>query len=95
MRQDLAKNLVNGFLADAPAGGWLPATVTAELLGCYGIPLADGNAVTTGNAAGVEVSLSVLQEQVFGPLVPVTAAAEVAGCQAHMVKPADLRHTRP
>ena len=69
VRQDLADNLVNGFLADAPAGGWLPATVTAELLGCYGIPLADGNAVTTGNAAGVEVSLGVLQEQVFGPLV--------------------------
>ena len=34
--------------------------MTAELL---------GNAVTTGNAAGVEVSLSVLQEQVVGPLV--------------------------
>jgi len=69
VRRDLAENLVNGFLAGAPAGGWLPATVTAELLGCYGIPLADGNAVTTGNAAGVEVSLGVLQEQVFGPLV--------------------------
>jgi len=31
VRQDLAENLVNGFLAGAPAGGWLPATMTADV----------------------------------------------------------------
>jgi len=129
-----ASELIAGFLADAPAGGWLPRGPTAELLGCYGVPLAAGTAVTTEGAAiaaaarfagpvalradvpglihmsdagavvpgldgaddvrrgftslrktfgdrlaavivqpmitgGVEVTISVLQEQLFGPLV--------------------------
>ncbi len=67
--QDRAKDLVADFLAAAPAGGWLPRAAAAELLGCYGVPLADGNAVTTEGTGGVEVTISVLQEQVFGPLV--------------------------
>jgi acyl-CoA synthetase (NDP forming) len=68
VRQDLAERLVGGFLADAPAGGWLPAKITAELLGCYGIPLGS-SAKAMGDAAGAEVSIGVLQDQVFGPLV--------------------------
>ena len=134
LRQDRARELVTGLLTDAPKGGWLPLDATAELLGCYGVPLADRVAVTTQDAAvaaaarfagpvalkaelpglvrrrdasavllnlqgadevrrgfrslretfgdrlaavivqpmitgGVEVTISVLQEQMFGPLV--------------------------
>ena len=35
-----ARAVVYRFLDDAPAGGWLPPGPTAELLRCYGIPLA-------------------------------------------------------
>ncbi len=65
LRQDRAKELVTAFLADVPGGGWLPRDAAAELFGCYGVPLA----VATVGGAGVEVTVSVLQEQVFGPLV--------------------------
>ena len=45
--QDRAAELVAGFLARSPAGGWLPREQTGQLLGCYGVPLTDGIAVTT------------------------------------------------
>ncbi len=51
LRQNRARELVTGLLTDAPKGGWLPLDATAELLGCYGIPLADRIAVTTQDAA--------------------------------------------
>ncbi len=51
LRQDGARELVTGLLTDAPKGGWLPLDTTAELLGCYGVPLADRVAVTTQDAA--------------------------------------------
>ena len=51
LRQDRARELVTGLLTDAPKGGWLPLDATAELLGCYGVPLADRVAVTTQDAA--------------------------------------------
>jgi acyl-CoA synthetase (NDP forming)/GNAT superfamily N-acetyltransferase len=51
LRQNRARELVTGLLTDAPKGGWLPLDATAELLGCYGIPLADRVAVTTQDAA--------------------------------------------
>jgi acyl-CoA synthetase (NDP forming) len=35
-----ARALVTGFLAGSPAGGWLPEAKAAELLSCYGVPLA-------------------------------------------------------
>src|ERR1017187_4860920 len=66
LRQDRASELVASFLTGTPWGGWLPRGQTVELLSCYGVPMADRIAVTTG-AVGVKVS--VLQEQVFGPLV--------------------------
>ena len=47
LRQDRARELVTDFLACIPAGGWLPPDPTAELLGCYGVPLVDRIAVTT------------------------------------------------
>jgi acyl-CoA synthetase (NDP forming) len=51
LRPDRAKELVAGFLADAPKGGWLSQEQTAQLLGCYGVPLADRIAVSTEDAA--------------------------------------------
>ena len=51
LRQDRARELVTGLLTDAPKGGWLPLDATAELLGCYGVPLANRVAVTTEDAA--------------------------------------------
>ena len=82
IRQDLAEKLIDDFLADTLAGGWLPTETTAEVLGCYGIPLPDGDTVTTADAAGVEVSIGVQREQVFGPLVLFSAGGAAAGLPA-------------
>jgi acyl-CoA synthetase (NDP forming) len=68
LRPARAKELVAGFLADTPEGGWLSPDAATELFGCYGVPLAEDAGATPGGA-GVEVTVSVLQEQVFGPLV--------------------------
>ena len=51
LRPDRARELVAEFLAGRPAGGWLPLDPTVELLGCYGVPLADGIGVVTEDAA--------------------------------------------
>ena len=51
LRQDRARDLVAEFLAGRPAGGWLPLDPTVELLGCYGVPLAESIGVVTEDAA--------------------------------------------
>jgi acyl-CoA synthetase (NDP forming)/GNAT superfamily N-acetyltransferase len=51
LRQDRARELVARFLADTPQGGWLPLDHTTDLLGCYGLPLADSITVHTADAA--------------------------------------------
>jgi acyl-CoA synthetase (NDP forming) len=51
LRQDRASELVAGVLADPPRGGWLALDPTVELLGCYGVPLADSIGVITEDAA--------------------------------------------
>ena len=51
LRQDRARDLVAGVLADPPRGGWLPLDPTVELLGCYGVPLADSIGVIAEDAA--------------------------------------------
>ncbi len=51
LRPDRASELVAKFLAARPAGGWLPLDPTVELLGCYGVPLADSIGVVTEDAA--------------------------------------------
>ena len=51
LRQDRAKELVAGFLAEPSRGGWLPQDAAVELFGCYGVPLADSTVVTTEDAA--------------------------------------------
>src|ERR1700722_2302965 len=51
LRQDRARELVAGVLASPPRGGWLALDPTVELLGCYGVPLADSIGVVTEDAA--------------------------------------------
>ena len=51
LRQDQARELIGGILADPPRGGWLALDPTVELLGCYGVPLADSIGVITEDAA--------------------------------------------
>ena len=51
LRQDRARDLVAEFLAERPGGGWLPLDPTVELLGCYGVPLAESIGVVTEDAA--------------------------------------------
>jgi acyl-CoA synthetase (NDP forming)/RimJ/RimL family protein N-acetyltransferase len=51
LRQDRARFLVAEFLAEGSAGGWLPLDPTVEILGCYGVPLAESIGVVTEDAA--------------------------------------------
>ncbi|HJY68415.1 MAG TPA: GNAT family N-acetyltransferase, partial [Streptosporangiaceae bacterium] len=51
LRQDRARELVAGVLASPPRGGWLALDPTVELLGCYGVPLADSIGVIAEDAA--------------------------------------------
>ena len=51
LRQDRASELVAGVLASPPRGGWLALDPTVELLGCYGVPLADSTGAITEDAA--------------------------------------------
>jgi len=76
LRQDQARELVASFLGGPRGGGWQPRGQIVELLGCYGVPLADGIEVTAG---GVRVKISVLEEPVFGPLVLFGLAGAAAG----------------
>ena len=91
-----ARALIGGFLAREPAGGWLPQDQAAELLSCYGIPLAPGATVPGSAPArpvasdGVELLIGVRQEPVFGPVVVFGlggAATGVLGDQAARLTP--------
>lgn len=70
LRQDRARDLVAGFLTRPSRGGWLPHDATAELLGCYGVPLADGTVVATAQA------VTTAAARFAGP---VTLRADVPG----------------
>jgi acyl-CoA synthetase (NDP forming)/GNAT superfamily N-acetyltransferase len=77
VKEDDARDLVRAFLARWPQGGWLPSRDVTELLGCYGIALADPTPTAgiedalsgAGRPDGAEVAMGVTQEPVFGPLV--------------------------
>jgi acyl-CoA synthetase (NDP forming)/GNAT superfamily N-acetyltransferase len=51
LRKDRARELVAGFLATTPGGGWLPREQAGELLGCYGLTPVGSIAVTGEEAA--------------------------------------------
>jgi acyl-CoA synthetase (NDP forming)/GNAT superfamily N-acetyltransferase len=70
LRQDRARDLVASILADPPRGGWLALDPTVELLGCYGVPLADSIGVVTEDAAAAAAAR-------FGG--PVALRADVPG----------------
>ena len=70
LRQDRARDLVAGFLAEPSRGGWLPPDATVELLGCYGMPLADSIGVVAEEAAAAAAAR-------FGG--PVALRADVPG----------------
>ncbi len=63
MREEDARALVRTFLHGSPDGDWLPPGQVAELLGCYGIPLAG---LTPVNSADDAVRAA---EGVGGPVV--------------------------
>jgi acyl-CoA synthetase (NDP forming) len=58
-----ARALVTSFLAGSPAGGWLPGASAAELVACYGIPLAVTVAAATAEEAAAAAG------QLGGPVV--------------------------
>jgi len=66
-----ARTLAHEFLRQAPDGGWLSAGQTADLLGCFGIRLAGEDMPANGaaGAGGTEVTVRVVADHVFGPLV--------------------------
>jgi acyl-CoA synthetase (NDP forming) len=65
-----ARTLTYDFLRQVPDGGWLSPGQTTDLLGCYGILLADGEDTSVaGRAGGTEVIVKVTADHTFGPLV--------------------------
>jgi acyl-CoA synthetase (NDP forming) len=67
-----ARTLASRFLGQAPDGGWLLPDQVADLLRCYGIPLAGGEGDLTDVAAradGIPVVVRVAADYTFGPLV--------------------------
>jgi acyl-CoA synthetase (NDP forming) len=81
--------VVDGFLAQHPDGGRLPASEARELLARAGIPIA---AEEAGRPAGVELVAGVTLDESFGPLVLLGAGgplAEVLGDRAVHLCPLD------
>ena len=67
-----ARDLVTGFLASSPAGGWLPEASASELLSCYGVPL-----VATISAASEQEAAAAAGQ--LGGRVVLKAEAEGLG----------------
>jgi acyl-CoA synthetase (NDP forming) len=61
--------LVREFFAQGSGSGWLPSDKTADLLRCYGIPLAEPGLVRPTITGGVEVIVGVTDDHMFGSLV--------------------------
>jgi hypothetical protein len=63
---------VHGYLHTGAEGGWLPPGQAADVLRGYGISLAEDGPAGDERAAGAhtaEVTVRVVHDQVFGPLV--------------------------
>jgi acyl-CoA synthetase (NDP forming)/GNAT superfamily N-acetyltransferase len=74
LRPAAARELVAGFLAARPGGGWLSVSQVAELLACYQVPMAApagpaDRPAADRTAAGLGMRIGVRQEPVFGPLI--------------------------
>jgi acyl-CoA synthetase (NDP forming)/RimJ/RimL family protein N-acetyltransferase len=81
LRTGTARELIAGFLAGRPSGGWLPAGLAMQLLSCYGIPggPAAASQLARPPAGGVTVSVRVVHEPVFGPVVALGRGAAAGG----------------
>jgi acyl-CoA synthetase (NDP forming)/GNAT superfamily N-acetyltransferase len=94
LRPAEARALVTRFLASERSGGWLAQAEVAQLLTCYGIPLAGTEEAAGGGAAaraahgssavsgGTGVIIRVMQEPMFGPLVVFGLGGMAAGVPA-------------
>jgi acyl-CoA synthetase (NDP forming)/GNAT superfamily N-acetyltransferase len=94
LRPAAARELVAGFLAAHPGGGWLPARQAAELLSCYQLPMAARTEAADEQQpmlpGGTEALVGVRQEPVFGPLIVLGAggvATDVPGDYAARLSP--------
>ncbi len=80
LRRVAARDLVTGFLARLPGGGWLPADDVTSLLACYGIQrdaMPPGG--DTAAAASTTLTVRVQQDPVFGPLVVLRSGGATGG----------------
>ena len=81
---DSARELVHGFLADAPGGGWLPKGEVASLLSFHGL------ALQPMKADGTTIHIGITDDHVFGPLISLNtgdAAADKPVDQAARLVP--------
>jgi acyl-CoA synthetase (NDP forming)/GNAT superfamily N-acetyltransferase len=80
LRADQARTVTAEFLERSPDGGWLAPDETAELLGCYGIPLVRTWPVTSEEAAvrtAAEVGFPIVLKADVPGLVHKTDAGAV------------------
>jgi acyl-CoA synthetase (NDP forming)/RimJ/RimL family protein N-acetyltransferase len=77
---DDARQIVDRFLAVRRLGDWLPPDLAAELLRCYGITLVPVGAIADRDSEtrSVELVVGVTSEPVFGPVVVLGLAGELA-----------------
>ena len=73
-----AREIVHAFLAGQPGGGWLPQQDVTGVLGRYGIPLVPAT-VRPAVSGGTEVTVSVRDDQMFGPLVVLRLGGDAIG----------------
>jgi hypothetical protein len=62
-----ARAVVREYLRTEASGGWLLPGQTADVLGCYGIPLAEPD--PTADEHATKATVRVVHDSVFGPLV--------------------------
>ena len=62
-----ARAVVREYLRTEPSGGWLSPGQTADVLGCYGIPIAEP--ASTADQQAAKVTVRVVHDPVFGPLI--------------------------
>jgi hypothetical protein len=65
------RELVHGFLAALPDGGWLPQAEVDALLRLYGLPL---DRAATAGPGDDNVVIGVKDDQMFGPMVVLALA---------------------
>ena len=81
------RELVHGFLAALPGGGWLPEAEVVALLGHYGLSLAPAATARPGDD---EVVIGVKDDQMFGPLVVLGPAGPSASGSVYAARLAPL-----